>query len=105
MIIGRVNQILIRSDIDFFGSPWYNFYCTGACTNKNLWRNGCMENYELKCPYCGGKDLIECGQFMQGAISPASKAPDYSQPLYHLVCKKCGTVVRSYVKMIEYLNK
>ena len=28
MIIGHVNQILIRSDIDFFGSPWYNFQCT-----------------------------------------------------------------------------
>ena len=40
MIIGRVNQILIRSDIDFFGSPWYNLYCTGASTNKNL--KGCL---------------------------------------------------------------
>lgn len=36
MIIRLRKGILIRSDIDFFGSPWYNFYCTGACTNKNL---------------------------------------------------------------------
>ena len=27
-----------------------------------------MENNESKCTYCGNKDLIECGQFMQGAI-------------------------------------
>ena len=28
MITRLSSRILIRSDIDFFGSPWYNFQCT-----------------------------------------------------------------------------
>ena len=36
LIIRLHRVILIRSEIDFFGSPWYNFYCTDCRTNKNL---------------------------------------------------------------------
>ncbi len=63
-----------------------------------------MENNDKKCPFCGNNELVECVQVLQGALSPTLKAPSCSQPLYHLVCKKCGTVVRSFVKQTKHLK-
>jgi transcription elongation factor Elf1 len=62
-----------------------------------------MENNDKSCPLCGNNKLVECVQLLQGSLYPTLKAPGNSQPLYHLVCKECGTVVRSFVKQTKLL--
>ena len=54
---------------------------------------------EEKCPYCGGEEFVEGKQDGYAAVGPANKTLTFkSQRLYHKICLKCGTVVKSYVK-------
>ncbi len=55
-----------------------------------------------RCPYCGGTEMIECFQTGYGAIS-AVKNKLGGSTLYHSVCRRCGTIARSYVKNPEKL--
>lgn len=56
------------------------------------------------CPYCGGSDFIVGKQQGYGSVS-ANKAFTFKQqPLYHLICSQCGTVVRSFVNNPELLK-
>lgn len=63
-----------------------------------------MNNIELKCPYCGGTEMIETYQTGYGAITALSNKLGGAS-LYHQVCRGCGSVVRSYVKDPEKLLK
>ena len=63
--------------------------------------------YELRndrCPYCGGTEMLECFQTGYGALS-CVKNKLGGRPLFHSVCRRCGSVVRSYVKEPEKLLK
>lgn len=61
---------------------------------------------DAKCPYCGSKKFVEAEQSAYGAVYPANKILTFkSQTLYHLICLKCGAVVKSYVKQPEKLLK
>lgn len=60
--------------------------------------------YVLECPYCGGKEIIECCQDGYGAIY-AIRNKLGGCALRHSVCRDCGSVVRSYVKDPEKLLK
>lgn len=60
------------------------------------------DEYVSRCPYCGGTELTEAFQTAYGAVSGTSNRLG-GVPLYHTVCLKCGSVVRSYVKKPEKL--
>ena len=63
-----------------------------------------MMNEIRFCPHCGSSEMIETVQ--QGESSVWSLSNTFAaQPLYHLVCRNCGSVVRSYVKEPEKLLK
>lgn len=59
-----------------------------------------MDNQE-KCPRCG------CENSVIGVQSPKGKVYRETllggQTLYHVICLKCGTVIRSYVEKPEKL--
>ena len=57
-----------------------------------------------RCPYCGGTEIIECYQTGYGAVTAVSNKLG-GRALYHAVCRRCGSVVRSYVKEPEKLLK
>ena len=56
------------------------------------------------CPCCGSTEMIECYQTGYSAVVAVSNKLG-GRPLYHSVCRKCGNVVRSYVKDPEKLLK
>ena len=56
------------------------------------------------CPFCSGTEFAVGYQGGYGAL--ASKEGAWlGVPLYHTVCRDCGSVVRSYVKNPEKLVK
>ena len=48
------------------------------------------------CPYCLGTKFVEAKQ--SGYAEIYGEGFFNTSPLYHQVCLKCGSVVRSYVK-------
>ncbi|MBQ9552932.1 MAG: hypothetical protein IJU96_09255 [Clostridia bacterium] len=62
------------------------------------------DEYVSRCPYCGGTEMIETFQTAYGAVSATSNKLSGCS-LYHSICRKCGSVVRSYVKEPEKLLK
>ncbi len=62
------------------------------------------DEYVTVCPYCGGNEMIEAFQSAYGAIAAKSN-PFGGAALYHSVCRRCGTIVRSFVKEPEKLLK
>ncbi len=57
---------------------------------------------ECTCPFCGGIELIESYQSAYGSVTAVSNRMG-GVALYHLICRNCGSVVRSYVKEPEKL--
>lgn len=55
------------------------------------------------CPYCLGTKFVE-GKH-SGYAEVYGEGIFTSQPLYHQICLKCGSVVRSYVKEPQKLLK
>lgn len=62
------------------------------------------DKYVTTCPYCGGTEIIEALQSGYAAISARSNQWG-GQALCHSVCRRCGSIVRSYVKDPEKLLK
>lgn len=60
------------------------------------------DKYVSRCPYCGGTDMAETYQGAYGATTVVGNA-FRSMDLYHVICRNCGSVVRSYVKKPEKL--
>lgn len=60
------------------------------------------DKYVTSCPFCGGIEMIETYQSGYGAIT-SKMNPFGGSAIYHSVCRKCGSVVRSYVKEPEKL--
>ena len=60
--------------------------------------------YVSICPFCGGGEFIEAYQDGYAAITAVGNVWG-GQKLCHVVCRKCGSVVRSYVKDPEKLLK
>lgn len=51
------------------------------------------------CPQCGGTDLIKGKQTAHGSVVPYNSITFLkSRSLIHLICRRCGTVVRSYIE-------
>ena len=62
-----------------------------------------MDVYIERCPFCGYAEFIEARQFNGEAY--VSGEALFGQQLNHLICRHCGSVVRSYVKDPEALLK
>ena len=61
-----------------------------------------MNTEKIVCPYCGGTDFVIGKQAGYGAVMPEkARLIFFGQELYHDICRKCGTVVRSYIKEPE----
>lgn len=61
-----------------------------------------MNTEKTACPYCGGTDFVTGKQQGHGAVMPVrGMFLFHGQTLYHDICGKCGTVVRSYIKEPE----
>ena len=57
-----------------------------------------MEQKKDICPHCGSLETVSGKQTTDGSvIRTDSKPMFYGLDLYHVICKKCGTVIRSYV--------
>ena len=56
-----------------------------------------------KCNFCGGEELIECRVgTSQGFVCASTSVFRYSE-LYVIVCRDCGSVVRTFCKTPEKL--
>jgi len=62
------------------------------------------DEYVKVCPYCGGSEMIEAVQYY-GVLSKNSNPFSSGTPLYCSVCRRCGSVLRKYVKEPEKLLK
>ena len=62
------------------------------------------DEYVLRCPYCGGTEMIEAFQSAYGAVTATSNKLG-GRSLYHSICRNCGSVVRSFIKEPEKLLK
>lgn len=65
---------------------------------------GETEKAVLKCPYCDGTEMIEAYQGGYAHIYAIDSSLRGSS-LYHLICRDCGTIVRSFVKDPELFVK
>ncbi len=54
-----------------------------------------------ECPFCGSKDFTEAKARF---VSPLDDG-FHGSVLYHTICLKCGSVVRSYVKDLKPFMK
>lgn len=64
-----------------------------------------MEEKQEHCPYCGCEDLTRYKHTGYGQIYPMkSLLRTGGQTLIHIICRRCGTVVRSYVEHPDTLN-
>ena len=58
----------------------------------------------MNCPYCEGTDLFCAKQGGYGAVYVRQPVFKYRQAeLSHVICKRCGTVVRSFLENPEEL--
>lgn len=72
-----------------------------------------QDKYVKNCPYCGGTEVIKCYGTGYETVTASNNKWGYllgytlggSTKLYHSICRKCGSVVRSYVKDPEKLLK
>ena len=53
------------------------------------------EQKQYVCPWCGGKDA---------KVQPNKALTLKGENLIHVICKNCGTVVRSYVENPQVLE-
>jgi Fe2+ or Zn2+ uptake regulation protein len=63
-----------------------------------------MDIQVTECPFCHGNEFIEGKQEGYAQITSKHSAW-YSGVLHHVICRRCGSVVRSYVKDPEKLLK
>ena len=56
------------------------------------------------CPWCGGKDFVEGIQSTYAKVQPNKALTLKGENLIHVICKNCGTVVRSYVENPQVLE-
>ena len=63
-----------------------------------------METFE-RCPRFGSVENVTGKQSGYANVYREGSLLCWGQPLYHVICAKCGTVIRSYVKKPEKLAK
>ena len=63
------------------------------------------EQKQYVCPWCGGKDVVEGIQSTYAKVQPNKALTLKGENLIHVICKNCGTAVRSYVENPQSSNK
>ena len=63
-----------------------------------------MDIKVTECPFCHGNEFVEGKQEGHAQIS-STHSIWYAGVLHHVICRRCGSVVRSYVKDPEKLLK
>ncbi len=66
-----------------------------------------MAQIEIKdeiCPFCNGNKFVKAKQTGYGALV-SCESMWLEGEIYHVICLRCGSVVRSYVKEPEKLIK
>lgn len=58
-----------------------------------------------RCPYCGNSEFIQALSQGQGSVFGIENQWGMGQPLHHIICRRCGSVVRIYVRNPEALLK
>ena len=59
---------------------------------------------KYKCPWCGSDKMVYGVQTDRGRVNPAKKVTlSAGENVIHVICKECGTIVRSYVQHPEKL--
>ena len=53
------------------------------------------------CPFCGGEEFIECRLSSTGGVQVLHKMREVG--VYAIVCRDCGSIVRTYCKEPEKL--
>ena len=49
-----------------------------------------------KCPYCGEREFV-AGIQQRGGSMTSTENPANGTAIKHVICRKCGSIVRSYV--------
>lgn len=67
-----------------------------------------MRLYDYTCPWCGCKEMVYGKQDASASIKPLKT--DFPvglkmQTITHIICKQCGTIIRSYVENTDLLTK
>lgn len=75
------------------------YYLIGILT-----MTGMNEQKQYVCPWCGGKDVVEGIQSTYAKVQPNKALTLKGENLIHVICKNCGTVVRSYVENPQVLE-
>lgn len=57
-----------------------------------------------KCPYCGNEETVIGKQTGYATVAANKAISIRSENLYHVICLKCGSVLKSYVKNPENLK-
>ena len=64
-----------------------------------------MEVKKDICPHCGGTNTVDGKQTGQACVtSKQAWTLVRSQPLFHVICLDCGTVIRSYIEYPKQLS-
>lgn len=54
---------------------------------------------KYKCPWCGCEQVVYGVQAYQAKVLPVKRVTfPTGEKLIHVICKECGTVIRSYVE-------
>lgn len=56
------------------------------------------------CPWCDSKEIVIGKQMGYGNVQPNRFMTIKGEPLLHVICKNCGTVIRSYVEHPDNLE-
>lgn len=89
-------------------------YVTGVCPEGRLSCGKAKEMQQIfaevttmeevkaeKCPHCGAAENIVGIQDDRARISAQVGVFMKNQPLYHIICLRCGTIIRSYIENPE----
>lgn len=55
-------------------------------------------NKKYVCPWCGSEEVTYGVQNGEANVRPAKPFTSTKVKLIHVICKKCGTIIRSYVE-------
>lgn len=57
-----------------------------------------------ECPYCGNREFTKGMQSHQGSVYYPDKIITSGHSVHHIICTRCGSIVRSYVYHPEQLE-
>ncbi|MGC6767856.1 hypothetical protein ACYSNR_11565 [Enterococcus sp. LJL128] len=58
------------------------------------------------CQYCGGLETVRAKQVHEGKVIPENALLMISgETLHHVICKDCGTVIRSFVTSTDIFKE